>query len=117
MKFGRELERSRNGVRRDIMKTVLVSIALCFAATSAHSMPVSILNTDELSTTIPIADQCGDRCGSFRSYVKDRRAVVAGYSGGYVLVPDPLIQRRPFCPFGSYVACVASGAFCTDLCY
>jgi hypothetical protein len=99
------------------MKTALVSIALCFAATVAHSMPVSILNANGLSATIPIADQCGDRCGSFRSYVKDRRAVAAGYGGGYVLVPDPLIQRRPFCPFGSYVACVASGAFCTDLCY
>lgn len=99
------------------MKTVLVLIALGFATTAAHSMPVSILNADELSATIPIADQCGDRCGSFRSYGKDRRTVVAGYSGGYVLVRDPLVQRRPFCPFGSYVACVASGAFCTDLCH
>ena len=98
------------------MKAVLISIALGFAATAAHSMPVSILNTDVLSATIPIADQCGDRCGSFRSYGKDRRAVVAGYTG-YVLVRDPLVQRRPFCPFGSYVACVASGAFCTDLCH
>jgi hypothetical protein len=99
------------------MKAVLISIALGFAATAAHSMPVSILNTGGLSATIPIADQCGDRCGSFRSYGKDRRAVVAGYTGGYVLVRDPLVQRRPFCPFGSYVACVASGAFCTDLCH
>jgi hypothetical protein len=99
------------------MKTVLVSIVLGFAATAAHSMPVSILNADGLSATIPIADQCGDRCGSFRSYVKNRNALVAGYSGGYVLVRDPLVQRRSFCPFGSYVACVASGAFCTDLCH
>ena len=95
------------------MKTALVSIALCFAATAVHSMPVSILNANGLSATIPIADQSGDRWGSFRSSVKNRRAVAAGY----VLVPDPLIQRRPFCPFGSYVACVASGAFCIDLCH
>jgi len=99
------------------MKAALISIALGFAATAANSMPVSTLNTDGLSATILIADQCGDRCKSFRSYVKNRRAVVAGYSGSYVLVRDPLIQRRPFCPFGSYVACVASGAFCTDLCH
>lgn len=99
------------------MKTVLVSIGLCLAATTVHAMPLSLLNTEEARPVIAVADQCGDRCGSFRSYVKDRRAVVAGYSGGYVLVPDPLIQRRAFCPFGSYVACVASGAFCTDLCY
>jgi hypothetical protein len=99
------------------MKAALISIALGFAATAAHSMPVSVLNADGLSATISIADQCGDRCGSFRSYGKGRRAVVAGYSGRYVLVLDPHVQRRPFCPFGSYVACVASGAFCTDLCH
>ena len=90
------------------MKTALVSLALCFAATAAHSMPVPILNANALSATIPIANHCGDRCGSFRWHVKNRR---------YVLVPDPLIQRRPFCPFGSYVACLNSGAFCIDLCH
>jgi len=87
-----------------------------YCRNSARSVPVSILNADALSATIPIADQCGDRCESFRSYVKNRHAVVAGYGGGYV-VPDLLIQRRPYCPFGSYVACVASGAFCINLCY
>lgn len=99
------------------MKTILVSIALCLAATAAHSMPVSVLNADELSATILISDQCGDRCGSFRSYMKDRRAVVVNHSGGYVLVRDPLIQRRPFCPLGTYVACIGSGTFCIDLCH
>jgi hypothetical protein len=114
MKFGRKPGKI---VRRDIMKTVLVSIALCFAVTAAHSMPISILNANGLSATISISGQCGDRCGSSRSYVKDRRAVMAGYSGGYVLVRDPLIQRRPFCPFGSYVACVVAGTYCVDLCH
>jgi hypothetical protein len=99
------------------MKLLLVPIALCVAATAAHSMPISILNANGLSATIPISDQCGDRCGSSRPYVKDRRSVMGGYSGRYVLVRDPLIQRRPFCPFGSYAACVMSGTYCTDLCY
>ena len=35
------------------MKTVLVSIALCFAATAAHSMPISILNANGLSASDP----------------------------------------------------------------
>jgi len=114
MKFGRKPDKI---VRRNTMKKVLVSIALCFAATAAHSLPISILNADGLSATIPIADQCGDRCGSSRSHGRDQRAVVAGYSGGYVLVRDPLVQRRPFCPFGTYVACIGSGTFCIDLCH
>ena len=95
------------------MKAVVVSIALCFAVTTAHSMPVSVSNASEGSSLIAIADRCGDRCGPLRSYPRYRH----GLSGGYVLVPGPLIQRRPFCPFGSYVACVNSGAFCIDLCY
>jgi hypothetical protein len=114
MKLGRK---SGKIVRRDTMKAILVSIVLYFAATAAHSMPISVLNANGLSATIPISDQCGDRCGSSRSYVKDRRSGVGGYSGGYVLVRDPLIQRRPFCPFGSYVACVVSGTYCVDLCH
>ena len=91
------------------MKTVLVSIGLCLAATAVHSMPLPLLNANGAQPVIAVSDQCGDRCGSFRSYVRDRRAVMAGYSGGYVLVRDPLIQRRPYCPFGSYVACIMSG--------
>ena len=99
------------------MKTALVSIGLCLAATAVHSMPLSLLNVNAAQPVIAIADQCGDHCGSFRSYVRDRRAAVAGYSGGYVLVRDPLIQRRPFCPFGTYAACIGSGTFCIDLCH
>jgi hypothetical protein len=99
------------------MKTVLVSIGLCLAATVAHSMPLSLLNANGPQPVIAVADQCGDRCGSYRSYRGHRYALGAGYSGGYVTVRDPLIQRRAFCPFGSYVACVASGAFCVDLCH
>jgi len=49
------------------MKAILVSIVLYFAATAAHSMPISVLNANGLSATIPISDQCGDRCGSSRS--------------------------------------------------
>ena len=96
------------------MKTVLVSIGLCLAVTAVHSMPLSPLNANGFQPVIAVADQCGDRCGSSRSY--SRYALRAGYSGGYVTVRDPLIQRRAFCPFGSYVACVASGAFCVNLC-
>lgn len=99
------------------MKTVLVSIGLCLAATAVHSMPLSLLNANVAQPVIAVSDQCGDRCGSSRSYVRDRRTVMAGYSGGYVLVRDPLIQRRPYCPFGSYVACIMSGTFCVDLCH
>ena len=99
------------------MKTVLVSIGLCLAATAVHSMPLSLLNANVAQPVIAVSDQCGDRCGSSRSYVRDRRTVMAGYSGGYVTVRDPLMQRRPLCPFGSYVACVASGAFCVNLCH
>ena len=97
------------------MKTVLVSIGLCLAATAVHSMPLSPLNANGLQAVIAVADQCGDRCGWSRSY--RRYAFRAGYSGGYVTVRDPLIQRRAFCPFGSYVACVASGAFCINRCH
>jgi hypothetical protein len=93
------------------MKTILVSIGLSLAATAVHSMPVSILSANELSPIIAIADQGGDR------YRGHRHASRASYSGRYVLVRDPLIQRRPFCPFGSYAACVMSGTYCTDLCY
>jgi len=99
------------------MKAVLVAIGLSLAATAAHSMPLSLLNANVAQPVILVSDQCGDRCGSSRSYVKDRRSGVGGYSGGYVLVRDPLIQRRPFCPFGSYVACVVSGTYCVDLCH
>jgi hypothetical protein len=99
------------------MKAVLVSIGLCLAATAVHSMPLPLLNANGAKPVIAVSDQCGDRCGSFRSYVRDRRAVMAGYSGGYVLVRDPLIQRRPYCPFGSYVACIMSGTYCIDLCH
>jgi len=99
------------------MKAVLVSIGLCLAATAVHSMPLSLLNANGTQLVVTVADQCGDRCGSSRSYVKDRRTVMASYSGGYVLVRDPLIQRRPFCPLGTYVACIGSGTFCIDLCY
>jgi hypothetical protein len=99
------------------MKAILVSIGLCLAATAAHSMPVPALNANGLSSTILVADQCGDRCESSRLYVRHRPAARVGYRGGYVLVRDPLIQPRPFCPFGSYVACVASGTFCIDLCH
>jgi hypothetical protein len=96
------------------MKTILALIGLCLAVTAAHSMPVSVLNTNQLSPMITIADQCGDNCRSSRSY---RYAYRASSGGGYVLVRDPLIQRRPFCPFGSYVACINSGMVCVDLCY
>lgn len=99
------------------MKTVLVSIGLCLAATAVHSMPLSLLNANGAQPVIAVADQCGDRCGSSRSHRGYWYALRAGYSGGYVTVRDPLIRRRPFCPFGSYVACVASGAFCVDLCH
>ena len=99
------------------MKTVLVSIGLCLAATAVHSMPLSLLNANVAQPVIAVSDQCGDRCGSSRSHVKNRRAVVAGNSAGYVLVRDPLIQRHPFCPLGTYVACIGSGAFCVDLCH
>ena len=99
------------------MKAILVLIGLCLAATTARSMPVPGLNANGLSSTILVADQCGDRCESSSPYVRHRYAVRAGSRGGYVLVRDPLIQPRPFCPFGSYVACVNSGAFCIDLCY
>lgn len=99
------------------MKAILVSIGLCLAATAAHSMPVLALDANGLPSTILVADQCGHRCESSRPYVKPRHAARAGYRGGYVLVGDPLIQRRPFCPFGSYVACVASGALCIELCH
>jgi hypothetical protein len=97
------------------MKTVLVSIGLCLAATAVHSMPLSLLNANRPQSVVAVADQCGDRCGWSRSY--SRYALRAGYSGGYVTVRDPLIRRRPFCPFGSYVACVVSGAFCIDRCH
>jgi hypothetical protein len=60
------------------MKTVLVSIGLCLAATAVHSMPLPLLNVNGTQPVIAVADQCGDRCGSFRPYVKDRRAVMAG---------------------------------------
>ena len=99
------------------MKTVLVSIGLCLAATAVHSMPLSLLNANVAQPVIVVSDQCGDLCGSSRSYMKDRRTVMASYRGGYVLVRDPLIQRRPFCPLGTYVACIGSGTFCIDLCY
>jgi hypothetical protein len=96
------------------MKTVLVSIGLCLAATAVHSMPLSLLNANGAQPVIAVADQCGDRCGSFRSHRGHRYALRAG---GYVLVRDPLIQRHPFCPLGTYVACIGSGAFCVDLCH
>lgn len=99
------------------MKTVLVSIGLCLAATAVHSMPLSLLNANGVQPVIAVADQCDDRCGSFRSHRGYWYAPRAGYSGGYVTVRDPLIQRRAFCPFGSYVACVVSGAFCIDRCH
>ena len=98
------------------MKTSFVTIVLFFAVTAAHSMPVSVLKAGERSATIPISDQCGDRCGSFYQGYR-RHAFRGGYSGRYVLVRDPLIQRRPFCPLGTYVACIGSGTFCIDLCY
>jgi hypothetical protein len=99
------------------MKAVLVSIGLCLVATAVHSMPLSLLllNANGPQPVIAVADQCGDRCGWSRSY--SRYALRAGYSGGYVTVRDPLIQRRAFCPFGSYVVCVVSGAFCVNLCH
>ena len=99
------------------MKALLVSIGLCLATTAVHAMPLSPLNADGARPVIAVSDQCGDRCGSSRSYLGYRQAFRSGYGGGYVLVRDPLIQRRPFCPFGSYVACINSGAFCADLCY
>ena len=99
------------------MKTVLVSIGLRLSATAVHAMPLSLLNANGTQLVVPVADQCGDRCGSSRSYVRDRRTAMVGYSGGYVLVRDPLIQRRPYCPFGSYAACIASGTFCINLCH
>jgi len=95
------------------MKTILVSIGLCLATTAVHAMPIQVLNANDSSSVTLVADQCYDRCESPRSYFKHR----GGARGGYVLVRDPLIQRRPFCPFGSYVACVNSGAFCIDLCH
>jgi hypothetical protein len=97
------------------MKTILVSIGLCLAATAVHSMPFSLLNANGTQPVIAVADQCGDRCGWSRSY--SRYALRAGYSGGYVTVRDPLIQRRPYCPFGSYAACIMSGTYCIDLCH
>jgi hypothetical protein len=99
------------------MKAILVSIGLCLAATAAHSMPLSALNTNEPRSAITVADRCVDRCGLSRPYLPYRHALRSRYSGGYVTVRDALIQRHPFCPFGSYVACVASGTFCIDLCY
>jgi len=99
------------------MKAALVSIALCVAAPAAHSMPFSLLNTNQAQPIITIADQCGDRCESLRSNLEYRRALRVSDSGRYVFVRDPLIQRRPYCPFGSYVACINSGAFCIDLCH
>ena len=99
------------------MKAALLSIALCVAAPAAHSMPLSLSNANQAKPIITIADQCGDRCGSFRSNLEYQRALRVGDSGRYVFVRDPLIQRRPFCPYGSYVACVNSGAFCIDLCH
>ena len=86
------------------MKRIIFSIGLCLATTAVHAMPVSVLTTDERSLVVPVADQ-------YRYPARTR------YSGGYVFVPDPLIQRRRFCAFGSYVACVGSGMFCVDLCY
>jgi len=99
------------------MKAVLVAIGLSLAATAAHSMPLSLLNANVAQPVILVSDQCGDRCGSSRSYAKHRRTIMASYSGGYVLVRDPLIQRRPYCPFGSYAACIMSGTYCIDLCH
>jgi hypothetical protein len=99
------------------MKTVLVSVGLCLAATAVHSMPVSVLNANGTQPVITVADQCGDRCGSSRSYLGYRQGLRADNNGGYVLVRDPLIQRRPFCPLGTYVACIGSGTFCVDLCH
>ncbi len=99
------------------MKAALVSIALCVAASAAHSMPLSLLNANQAKQIITVADQCGDRCGSFGSNLGYRRALRVSDSGRYVFVRDPLIQRRPYCPFGSYVACINSGAFCVDLCH
>src|SRR5262245_56290090 len=98
---------------RDKMKAVFVSIALCVAASAAHSMPLSLFNANKAQAIITIADQCGDRCESFRSNLGYRRAL----RGRYVLVRDPLIQRRLSCAFGSYVACIGAGTVCVDLCY
>jgi hypothetical protein len=93
------------------MKVAFVSIVFWLAALSAHAMPVLLLN--EAQSVIRVADRCGDRCGAVRSYSRYQHA----YRSNYVLVRDPLLQRHPFCPFGSYVACVNSGAFCIDLCH
>jgi hypothetical protein len=98
------------------MKAILVSIGLCLVATAVHSTPASGLIANERPRVVPIVAQCVDRCESSRAYFRYRHAR-AGYSGRYVLVRDPLLQRRPLCLFGSYVACVNSGAFCTDLCH
>ena len=99
------------------MKAIITSVAICIAATAAHSMPLSNLQPYKFRSKIAVADYCVDRCGSPRSYSPFWQESRAKYSGGYVTVRDPLIQRRPFCPFGSYVACIASGAFCIDLCH
>ena len=56
------------------MKTVLVSIGLCLAATAVHAMPLSLLNADGAQPVITVSDQCGDRCGSSRSYLGYRQA-------------------------------------------
>ena len=100
------------------MKTILVSIGLCLAVVEAHSMPFSPLNANGTQPVIRVADQCGDRCESLRShYSPYRRAFRGDHYGRYVLVRDPLVQRHPFCPLGTYVACIGSGMFCVDLCY
>ncbi|HET7802816.1 MAG TPA: hypothetical protein VFL53_01130 [Pseudolabrys sp.] len=95
------------------MKAILVAIGLCLAATAVKSMPLPALNANKPQSTITVADGCGDRCGLSYSRLPFR----GRYDGGYVTVRDPLIQRRPFCPLGSYVACIGSGMFCVDLCY
>jgi hypothetical protein len=40
------------------------------------------------------------------------------YNSGYVTDADPFAPgSRRFCAFGSYVACLASGAYCLQRCY
>ena len=61
------------GIWRDNMKTVLISIGLCLAATAVHAMPLSLLNANRTQLVVTVAESVELRGDCFvRSVVTTR---------------------------------------------
>lgn len=110
-----------------LLSLVFAAGFTAISAAAAYAMPVAPYGSMQARLTIQVAGGCDvsdGNCGRFYSsrHPRYRQAYWQAYRRsyyyrGYASNADPFAPGSGFCTFGSYVACISSGAYCLQRCY